>query len=137
METAHFLITDLRDRSVRDLDLPYDSRDMPGWNKWVMGWSIGPRGSGAPIELDEPLGECRIGIFPASNHVLLWGTAKELPEIWMLRGDVSVDALVPIQPEHWTPIDRAYLAEMALVGNVRLRFDRRPLRLGNHVLEMR
>ena len=30
METAHFLITDLRDRSVRDLDLPYDSRDMPG-----------------------------------------------------------------------------------------------------------
>ena len=68
---------------------------MTGWQSGVVGWSIGPKGSGAPIEIDEPLSECRVGVFAFSYHVLLWGVAKELPEIWSFPQERSTEKLVP------------------------------------------
>jgi hypothetical protein len=138
-----FRVTDLRDGSQRELRLSLQTRDLPGWNQFASGWLIGAVGSGAPIQVDEPLGESRVGIFPASNHVVLWGTAGEFPEVWVMRLSDSMrrrtgpqaEALAPFQAERWTLVDRATLSSRMRVGEVYLRFDRRPLRLGNHIIE--
>jgi hypothetical protein len=108
---------------------------MASWNGARSAWSIGSKGSGARIEIDEPLGDCQVGIVRASNHALLWGTAKELPEVWMLRDLDSDRPLVPFEPERWWRIERSQLAE-STVGDVRLRFDRRPIRFGHHLFEV-
>jgi len=108
---------------------------MPGWQSGVVGWSIGPKGSGAPIELDEPLGECRVGIFRASFQVLLWGVAKNLPDVWLFPIGMSTSRLVPIEPERWLLVEREDLSRVAMGGNVRLRIDQSPIRFGNYVLE--
>jgi hypothetical protein len=108
---------------------------MPGWQNGVLGWSIGQKGSGAPIELDEPLGECRVGVFAVSYHVLLWGAAKELPNVWSFPQERSTGKLVPFDPERWLLINREELGRVAMGGNVRLRFDQSPMRLGNYIFE--
>ena len=108
---------------------------MPGWQSGVAGWSIGPKGSGAPIELEEPLGDCRVGIFRASFQVLLWGTAKELPDVWLFPIGMSTTRLVPIEPERWLLVEREDLGRVAMGGNVRLRIDQSPIRFGDYILE--
>ncbi len=108
---------------------------MPGWQDGVIGWSIGPKGSGAPVELDEPLGECRVGIFTVSYHVLLWGRAKQLPDVWILPLGKSSARLVPFEPERWLQIDREDLRRVAMGGDVRLRLDQSPVRFGNYIIE--
>jgi hypothetical protein len=128
-------LTDIRDHSVQELDLPLASSDMPGWQSGVVGWSIGPKGSGAPIELDEPLGECHVGVFRASFQVLLWGEAKELPDIWLFPIGMSTSRLLPLEPERWLLVDREDLSRVAMGGNVRLRIDQSPIRFGNYILE--
>jgi len=128
-------IVDIRDDSVRELDLPLTACDMPGWQSGVTGWSIGPKGSGEPIELDEPLDECRVGVFRAGFQILLWGVAKKLPDIWLYPIGMSTNRLVPIEPERWLLVDREDLGRVAMGGNVRLRIDQSPIRFGNHVLE--
>ena len=107
---------------------------MPGWQSGVVGWSIGPKGMGASIELDEPIGDCHVGIFTASFQVLLWGMAKELPNIWLFPQGRS-GSLVPFEPERWRKIDREELGRVAMGGDVRLRFDQSPIRFGNYILE--
>jgi hypothetical protein len=128
-------LTDIRDHSSRELDLPLESRDMPGWQSGIVGWSIGEEGSGAPIELDEPLGECHVGVFSVSFQLLLWGVAKELPDIWLFPQGTSTQRLVPFQPERWLLIDREELSRVAMGGDVRLRLDQSPIRFGNYILE--
>jgi hypothetical protein len=128
-------LTDIRDHSVRELDLPPESREMPGWQNGVFGWSIGMKGSGAPIELDESLHECTIGVFMGRFQVLLWGTAHNLPEVWMLPQGRSIGSLVPFQPERWFVIEREELRRVAMGGDVHLRFDQSPIRLGNYIFE--
>jgi hypothetical protein len=128
-------LTDIRDHSVQELDLSPDSRAMSGWQDGVKGWSIGRKGSGAAIELDEPLGECHVGVFAVSYHVLLWGVAKELPQVWSFPQERSTSKLVPLEPERWLLIDREELGRVAMGGNVRLRFDQSPMRLGNYIFE--
>lgn len=128
-------LTDIRDHNVREMDLPSDSRDMSGWQDGIFGWSIGPRGSGAPIELDQPLGECKVGVFAYTYHVLLWGQAKELPEVWLFPQGRSTGQLVPFERERWLLIDRAELGRVAMGGDVRLRFDQSPIRFGNYIFE--
>ena len=109
---------------------------MAGWQSGVVGWSIGPKGSGAPIELDEPLPDCRVGVFAVSYHVLLWGLARELPEIWSFPQERSTGNLVPFQPDRWLLIEREELGRVAMGGgNVRLRFDQSPMRFGNYIFE--
>jgi len=109
---------------------------MAGWQSGVSGWSIGTKGSGAPIELDEPLGECRVGIFAASFQVLIWGEAKELPEVWIYphQGRLTT-SLVPFEPERWFQIEREELRRVAMGGDVKLRFDQSPIRFGSYILE--
>src|SRR5262245_35072020 len=119
-------LTDVRDHSVRELDLSRISPDMPGWNGHVAGWSLGREGSGARIELDERLDECRIGIFHASNHVVLWGAAKELPEAWMPSQEASNRPLVPFQPEAWIRLDRKDIFDLGSKGDAWIRFDSMP-----------
>jgi len=129
-------VTDIRDHSVQELDLSPDSQDMPGWQSGVAGWSIGSKGSGAPIELDEPLGQCCLGVFAYTYHVLLWGRAKELPEVWSFPQDKPSNRLVPFQPERWLLIPREELRRVAMGGgDVRLRFDQSPMRFGNYIFE--
>ena len=108
---------------------------MRGWQDGVAGWSIGRKGSGAPIELDEPLGGCQVGVFAFSYHVLLWGLAKELPNVWSFPQEKSTGKLVPFEPERWLLIDREELGRVAMGGNVRLRFDQSPMRFGNYIFE--
>jgi hypothetical protein len=108
---------------------------MPGWQGGVVGWSIGPKGSGAPIELDEPLDECGVGVFRASFQVLLWGMAKKLPDIWLFPIGMSTSRLVPLEPEPWLLVEREDLRRVAMGGNVRLRIDQSPIRFGNYILE--
>jgi hypothetical protein len=128
-------LTDIRDHSVQELDLPLTACDMPGWQSGVVGWSIGPKGSGAPIELDEPMADCRVGVFRASFQVLLWGVAKTLPDIWLFPIGMSTSRLVPIEPERWLMVEREDLGRVAMGGNVRLRIDQSPIRFGNYILE--
>jgi hypothetical protein len=108
---------------------------MSGWQSGVLGWSIGQKGSGAPIELDEPLGECHVGIFSVSFQLLLWGTAKELPHVWLFPQGKSTNRLVPFEPERWLLVDREDLGRVAMGGDVRLRIDQSPIRFGNYILE--
>ena len=108
---------------------------MPGWQSGVAGWSIGQKGSGAPIELDEPLGECHGGVFTFSFQVLLWGVAKELPGVWLFPQDKPASRLVPFEPERWLLIDREELSRVAMGGDVRLRVDQSPIRFGNYIIE--
>jgi hypothetical protein len=128
-------VTDIRDQSVQELELHLDSRDMSGWQGGVVGWSIGQTGSGAQIELDERLGECHVGVFAVSYHVLLWGMAKELPNVWSFPQERSTGKLVPFEPERWLLIEREELGRVAMGGNVRLRFDQSPMRFGNYIFE--
>jgi hypothetical protein len=108
---------------------------MPGWQSGVTGWSIWPNGSGAPIELDEPLDECRVGVFSVSFQLLLWGVAKKLPDIWLFPIGMPTSRLVPIEPERWLLVEREDLSRVAMGGNVRLRIDQSPIRFGNFILE--
>lgn len=108
---------------------------MPGWQSGIVGWSIGEKGSGAPIELNQPLGACHVGVFVFSFQELLWGVAKELPEVWLFPQARSTGKLVPFEPERWSLIDREELSRVAMGGDVRLRFDQSPIRFGNYILE--
>ena len=108
---------------------------MPGWQSGVAGWSIGPKGSGAPIESDEPRSGCRVGVFTASFQSLLWGMAKKLPDIWLYPIGASTSTLLPLQPERWLLVDREGLSRVAMGGDVRLRIDQSPIRFGNYILE--
>jgi hypothetical protein len=128
-------LTDIRDDSVQELDLPSSACDMPGWQDSVVGWSIGPKGSGAPIEIDEPLAECRVGVFRAGFQILLWGAAKKLPDIWLFPIGTSTSKLVPIERERWLLVEREDLGRVAMGGNVRLRIDQSPIRFGSYILE--
>lgn len=132
-----FRLTDIRDRSVQEVDLSLAPRDMAGWQSGVVGWSIGPKGSGAPIELDEPLDDCRVGIFTFSLGALIWGVAKKLPEVWLMlpQQSRSIGALVPFEPERWLLIEREEMSRVAMGGDVRLRVDQTPVRFGNYILE--
>ena len=110
---------------------------MPGWQSGVVGWSIGQKGSGAPIELDEPLGECHVGVFTFSLGLLLWGVAKELPDVWLLIPQSKPPIrLVPFEPERWLLIEREEMSRVAMGGDVRLRLDQSPVRFGNYILEI-
>ena len=128
-------LTDIRDDSVQELELPSSACDMPGWQDGVVGWSIGPKGSGAPIEIDEPLAECRVGVFRAGFQILLWGVAKKLPDIWLFPIGMSTSKLVPIERERWLLVEREDLGRVAMGGNVRLRIDQSPIRFGSYILE--
>ena len=108
---------------------------MSGWQSGVIGWSIGEKGSGAPIELDELLGECHVGLFSVGFQLLLWGVAKELPDVWLFPQDMSTSCLVPFEPAAWSLIDREELSRVAMGGDVRLRLDQSPIRFGNYILE--
>jgi hypothetical protein len=132
---VRFRLTDIRDHSVQELDLPLESRDMSGWQSGVVGWSIGKKGSGSPIELDEPLGECHVGVFRVSFQLLLWGTAKELPDVWLYPQGKSTNSLLPFEPERWLLIEREELRRVAMGGDVRLRMDQSPIRFGNYIIE--
>jgi hypothetical protein len=130
-------LTDIRDHSVQEVDLQPDSRDMAGWQSGVVGWSIGRKGSGSPIELDQSLGECSVGVFTFSLGLLLWGVAKELPDVWLLvpqRRPPST--LLPFEPERWLLIEREEMSRVAMGGDVRLRLDQSPVRFGNYILEI-
>ena len=128
-------VTDVRDHSVQEVDLSPGSRDMSGWQSGVVGWSLGQKGSGSPIELDEPLRDCRVGVFVFTYQVLLWGVAKELPEVWLFPQSKPNAQLVPFQPERWLRLDREELRRVSMGGDIRLRFDQSPVRFGNYILE--
>jgi len=109
---------------------------MAGWQSGVVGWSIGERGSGAQIELDEALGDCHVGVFTFSLGLLLWGTAKNLPEVWLLIPQGKPPSqLVPFQTERWLLIERDEMSRVAMGGDVRLRLDQSPVRFGSYILE--
>ncbi len=128
-------ITDIRDHSIREVDLSPDSCDMAGWQDGISGWAIGPKGSGAAIELDEPLGECHVGVFNFTFQLLLWGVAKQLPNIWLYPIGRPPSKLLPLEPERWLLVEREDLRRVAMGGDVRLRIDLGPIRFGNYIIE--
>jgi hypothetical protein len=135
MSIVRVRITDIRDHKVQELDLSPDSRTMAGWQSGVLGWSIGQRESGAPIEIDEPAGAYRVGVFVFTFQVLLWGIGKELPEVWSFPQDTPTRGLVPFNPERWLRLDREELKRVAMGGDIRIRFDQSPVRFGNYIFE--
>jgi len=108
---------------------------MSGWQSGVVGWSLGQKGSGAPIELDQPLGDCHVGVFTFTFQVLLWGVAEELPEVWLFPQTKPDTPLVPFDPQQWLRLDRDELKRVSMGGDIRLRFDQSPVRFGNYILE--
>jgi hypothetical protein len=141
-----FRITDVWTHQPYVIDLDFDARDMPGWQPKVIGWSVGSLASGAAIELDEPLDGIEIGIFPASNHVLLWGKADPaIPDVFLLRGGGvrgNVEFLLhslkvlSLSRRRWAKLSSEQLRSQARPGHIRWRFDRRPIRIGHHIIEM-
>src|SRR6185369_9937912 len=101
------------------------SCDMNGWQSGIAGWSIGAKGSGASIEVDESLGECHVGVFAFRYQLVLWGQAKDLPEIW-LYPQGRPGTLVPFEPARWLLADREELGRVAMGGDIRVRFDQSP-----------
>jgi hypothetical protein len=65
-------VTDTRSGVPNDITV--GPPHMKGWNNLVQGWSIGGESSRADIEINEVLTGIDLGIFPASNHIILWGT---------------------------------------------------------------
>ena len=108
---------------------------MAGWQDGISGWAIGPKGSGASIELDEPLGDCRVGVFSFTFQLLLWGVAKQLPDIWLYPIGRPGSKLLPLEPERWLLVEREDLRRVAMGGDVRLRIDQSPIRFGNYIIE--
>lgn len=108
---------------------------MAGWQDGVSGWLIGPKGSGVSIELDDRLDDCRIGVFQATYQVLIWGIAKNPPEIWSYPQGRIASSLVPFEPERWIRLEREELSRVAMGGDVKLRFDQSPIRVGHYILE--
>jgi len=107
---------------------------MDGWQSGVLGWSLGERGSGSPIELDEPLDECQVGVFEFTYQQLLWGRAKDLPEVWLFP-QTRPTSLVPFDPQQWLRLEREELKRVSMGGDIRLRFDQSPVRFGNYIIE--
>ncbi len=145
--TQRFVITDVRSGSSRSILLHHDDRDAPGWNRHVKGWSLGAIGSGSRIEIDEPLKGTSIAIVRASNHVILWGRAPSLeldiffPDLPSERFWQTAGALVDAEDlAQWSWMrvdpDRPRPGGTHRADVVRLRFDRVPLRLGSHILQM-
>jgi hypothetical protein len=94
---------------------------MKGWNNLVKGWSVGGKSSGADVEIDEALGGVDLGIFPASNHIILWGTVPAKTNI----------------PDLAIVDDGKLLSAVYRDGNIlHCRFDRFPLRIGDHELRV-
>jgi len=108
---------------------------MAGWQDGISGWAIGPKGSRAAIELDEPLGECRVGVFSFTFQLLLWGVAKQLPDVWLYPIGRPPSKLLPLEPERWLLVERDDLRRVAMGGDVRLRIDLGPIRFGNYIIE--
>ena len=108
---------------------------MPGWQDGIFGWAIGQKGSGSTIELDEPLGECHVGVFSFTFQLLLWGVAKQLPNIWLYPIGRPTNKLVPLEPDRWLLVEREDLRRVAMGGDVRLRIDQSPIRFGNYIIE--
>jgi hypothetical protein len=135
MSIVRVRITDIRDHTVQELDLSLNSRDMTGWQSGVLGWSIGQKESGAPIQINEPPGEYRVGVFVFTFQVLLWGIGNELPEVWSFPQDTPTRGLVPFNPERWLRLHPEELKRVAMGGDIRIRFDQSPLRFGNYIFE--
>jgi len=95
---------------------------MEGWNALVTGWSIGDMASAADVKIDEPLDGIALGIFPASNHIILWGSVEPGRTV----------------PEIACGFAGAWVREPALMtdGCVEFRFDRHPLRIGRHEITL-
>jgi hypothetical protein len=88
-----------------------------------------------------------MGIFPASNHVLLWGKAPDTtPNVFWLsrsrgvRGRIESSlhaiGLLSLARHRWVKLSSEDLRAYAPPGHIRLRFDRVPIRVGNFIIEM-
>lgn len=121
---AHFRITDLKTGQTRTVELGEPTTRLLGGQNGC--WSLGAVGTGADIELEEPLEGASIGIFQGSNHVWLSGVcprAQSLPEMTVLDYD-----------NEWKLPDPREFQESG--DTVYLRFDERPLTIGTHLIEM-
>jgi hypothetical protein len=93
-----------------------------GWNNLAKGWSVGGNSSGTDVEIDEALSGIDLGIFPASNHIILWGilpAEAKIPDI-AVRG-----------------YDGKWVSPIYMDGNkLSCRFDQFPLRVGHHEIRV-
>jgi hypothetical protein len=95
---------------------------MKGWNNLVQGWSIGGKSSGADVEINEALTGIDLGIFPASHHIILWGTVPADTKM----PDLAVQGY-----------DGKWLDPTLMDGNtLYCRFDWFPLRIGQHEIRV-
>jgi hypothetical protein len=78
---------------------------------------VGGNSSGADVEINEVLSGIDLGIFPATNHIILWGT-------------VSAEAKMPEVAVQ--TYDGKWLCATQEDGKLRCRFDGCPLRIGHH-----
>lgn len=119
----YVVVARITDNRKRIVELPLDARDLDGWNEYVRGWSIGPASTNAYIVVEEAeLAGVQLGIFPASNHVLLWGHVPEgqtLPQIAWNQGEGW---------RTWKPMQFA-------PGRLEFRFDRYPFKIGDHIIQ--
>ncbi|MEZ4236995.1 MAG: hypothetical protein R3F59_12750 [Myxococcota bacterium] len=123
-KSAYVLIHRIDDPARHVLSLSYDSRHLPGWNDLVNGWSLGPASTGAQVPVEEPmLLGTRLGIFPASNHVILWGHVPPEHELAPFQIRMSGHRWVEARCSR-SEADTLYC-----------RFDRGPLRIGDHVVQ--
>lgn len=112
---CYLLIVDQRDLTSERVEMSVATQDFVGWNELARGWSLGSAGSDAVVRIDEiSLDDAQLGLVRASNHVILAGT-------------LNPDASPP-------DVDRIeqYLGNS---GEVYVRFDRSPLRIGRFTIQ--
>ena len=112
-------VTDTRNGTTEKTEV--GAPDIGDWNDTVRGWSIGGKSTTAQLKIDEDIGSLALGIFRASGHFILWGKVVSdgiLPEIRRYYGS-------------------AWSGEPDVEnGHLSFRFDRCPLRIGHHIIEL-
>ncbi|HLY76098.1 MAG TPA: hypothetical protein VKU80_18410 [Planctomycetota bacterium] len=108
-------ITDTATGKSREIPLGQPAKK--GWNDLVLGWGLGTLKSCADITLDEPLEGADLGIYFASNHMILSGTAA--------KGSTPPEISFADSPER---------AKAETGAKVYFRFDGSDLRIGRHIL---
>ena len=114
-----FFVTDISNGTTEKIEV--GAPDIDGWNDLVKGWSISGKSTTAQLKIDEDLGGLQLGIFHASNHMILWGKVVSgaiLPEIRRYYGSTWSG-----EPE-------------VEDGHLYFRFDTYPLRIGRHIIEL-
>lgn len=150
MSTKKVAILHIADQNARRIHIKELGSPEPlEWHHDSWGWSIGGVGSGAQIELDEPLEGINLAIWPASNHKFLVGeylnrNPDSLPTMHaerfgprhrLFRWGLALGRVLRLSSDRSDTSRTADVTENGRAGKVKVRFDSSALRIGRHVIQ--